>query len=91
MKIDTNETEIEVMGDVVKEDAYISLTGIAKYKYPDNAFIVLAIWMCNHSTIYFLGLWEQIHNPNFKGAVTLNKLVEKLLIRYSSFDAQNDS
>ena len=22
--------------------------------------------MRNHSTIYFLGLWEQIHNPNFK-------------------------
>ena len=24
------------------------------------------IWMRNHSTISFLGLWEQIHNPNFK-------------------------
>jgi hypothetical protein len=22
--------------------------------------------MRNHSTISFLGLWEQIHNPNFK-------------------------
>ena len=26
------------MGDVVNEDAYISLTDIAKYKNPDNAF-----------------------------------------------------
>ena len=48
------------------EDAYISLTDIAKYKNPDNAFIVVANWMRNHSTISFLGLWEQIHNPNFK-------------------------
>lgn len=43
-----------------------SLTDIAKYKNPDNAFIVVANWMRNHSTISFLGLWEQIHNPNFK-------------------------
>ena len=26
------------MGDVVNEEAYISLTDIAKYKNPDNAF-----------------------------------------------------
>ena len=66
MKIDANGTEIRVMGDVVNEDAYISLTDIAKYKNSDNAFIVVANWMRNHSTISFLGLWEQIHNPNFK-------------------------
>ena len=44
----------------------LCLTDIAKYKNPDNAFIVVANWMRNHSTISFLGLWEQIHNPNFK-------------------------
>ena len=66
MKIDANGTEIRVMGDVVNEDAYISLTDIAKYKNPDNTFIVVANWMRNHSTISFLGLREQIHNPNFK-------------------------
>lgn len=38
MKIDANGTEIRVMGDVVNEEAYISLTDIAKYKNPDNAF-----------------------------------------------------
>lgn len=65
-KIDANGTEIRVMGDVVNEEAYISLTDIAKYKNPDNAFIIVANWMRNHSTISFLGLWEQIHNPNFK-------------------------
>lgn len=54
------------MGDVVNEDAYVSLTDIAKYKNSDNAFIVVANWMRNHSTISFLGLWKQIHNSNFK-------------------------
>ena len=51
MKIDANGTEIRVMGDVVNEYAYISLTDIAKYKNPDNAFIVVANWMRNHSNI----------------------------------------
>ena len=53
MKIDANGTEIRVMGDVVNEEAYISLTDIAKYKNSDNAFIVVANWMRNHSTISF--------------------------------------
>lgn len=47
MKIDANGTEIRVMGDVVKEEAYFSLTDIAKYKNSDNAFIVVVNWMRN--------------------------------------------
>lgn len=66
MKTDTNGTEIRVMGDVVNEDAYISLTDIVKYKNPDSDFIIFTNWMCNHSTISFLGLWDQIYNPKFK-------------------------
>lgn len=42
MKIDANEIEIRDMGDVVNEEAYIFLTDIAKYKNPDNTFIVVA-------------------------------------------------
>lgn len=45
MRIDANGTEIRVMGDIVNEDAYISLTDIAKYKNPDNAFIVVALML----------------------------------------------
>ena len=54
MKIDANGTEIRVMGDVVNEEAYISLTDIAKYKNPDNAFIIVANWMRNHSINFIL-------------------------------------
>ena len=60
MKIDANGTEIRVMGDVVNEEAYISLTDIAKYKNPDNAFIVVANWMRNHSTNPILNLSNSI-------------------------------
>ena len=59
---------------VVNEDAYISLTDIAKYKNPDNAFIIVANWMRNHSTISFLGLWEQIHNYNYLPQLASEKL-----------------
>ena len=27
---------------------------------------IIQNWMRNCSTIKFIGLWEQIHNPNFK-------------------------
>ena len=42
-----------MMGDGVNKDAYSSLTDIAKYKDLDNAFIVVANWMRNYSTISF--------------------------------------
>lgn len=64
--LDANGAEIRVIGDVVNENAYLSLTDIAKYKNAENAFIVIANWMRNYSTISFLGLWEQLHNPDFK-------------------------
>lgn len=47
------------------DNDYISLTDIAKYKSdaPDD---VIKNWMRNRDTIEFLGLWEQLNNPNFK-------------------------
>lgn len=48
------------------ENDYISLTDIAKHENPDDAFIVINNWMRTRATIEFLGLWESLHNPNFK-------------------------
>ncbi len=48
------------------EDDYMSLTDIAKYKNPESPADVIKNWMRNKSTIEFLGLWEQINNPDFK-------------------------
>ncbi len=48
-----------------KEDDYISLTDIAKYKNAEETGIVIAHWLSNKYTIQFIGAWEQIHNPNF--------------------------
>ena len=44
---------------------YISLTDIAKQKNWIDPNGVIANWMRNRNTIEFLGIWEQINNPNF--------------------------
>ena len=50
-----------------KGDDYISLTDIARYKNPYEPKDVVKNWMRNRSTIEFLGMWEIINNPHFKG------------------------
>ncbi len=46
---------------------YISLTDIARYKNMHEPKDVVKNWLRVRDTIEFLGLWETIHNPNFKG------------------------
>ena len=46
------------------EDDYISLTDIMKSF--DDEFSIYS-WMRNKNTVEFLGVWEQLHNPKFKG------------------------
>ena len=46
---------------------YISLTDIARYQNPDEPKDIIKNWIRNRSTIEFLGLWERINNPEFKG------------------------
>ena len=43
---------------------FISLTDMAK-KFGDDVLIYQ--WMRNRNTVEFLGIWERLHNPNFKG------------------------
>ena len=45
---------------------YISITDIARYK-SDEPKDVIKNWMRGKDTLEFLGLWEQLHNPSFKG------------------------
>ncbi len=47
------------------ENEYISLTDIAKYRNVDDPRYVIQNWMKNRNTIEFLGVWEELHNPNF--------------------------
>ena len=51
----------------IQQGDFISLTDIAKVKNADEPKDVVKNWLRSRSTIDFLGLWEQINNPNFKG------------------------
>jgi hypothetical protein len=60
---------INVQGTVIniisnREDDFICLTDMVK-KFGGEDLI--HNWMRNRNTIEFLGIWEQMHNPNFKG------------------------
>ena len=46
----------------IDDEDYISITDMLKSK--DGNFFV-SDWLRNRNTIEFLGIWEEIHNPNF--------------------------
>lgn len=57
---------IQIYTEDFKND-YISLTDMARYKNVHEPKDVVKNWLRVRDTIEFLGLWETIHNPNFKG------------------------
>lgn len=66
----TKSHKIEVQGISLwvtknNEDDYISLTDIARQKDALRSDYILQNWMRNRSTIEYLGLWEQLNNPDF--------------------------
>jgi len=65
LKIHANGTEISVVSGNSADD-YISLTDLARYRNPDDPAGVVGNWLRNRNTIDYLGLWEEMFNPNFK-------------------------
>lgn len=64
--------QVSVQGTIVSirqqdKNDFISLTDIARAKNPDEPKDVVKNWMRSRTTIEFLGLWERINNPDFKG------------------------
>lgn len=64
-KVEIKGTEVTVISN--KDSDYISITDIARYKNPHEPKDVVKNWMRNKNTIEFLGLWEKLNNPDFKG------------------------
>ncbi len=62
-KITVQNTNIKII--TVNGDDYISLTDLARHK-SDDPNAVIANWLRNRNTIEYLGIWEQLYNPNFK-------------------------
>jgi hypothetical protein len=63
-KIDVKGTNITVVSQ--NEEDYICLTDIAKYKNENRSDDLIRNWIRNRNTIEFLGIWEQLNNPEFK-------------------------
>lgn len=66
-KIEVNGVNIRM--EFFYEEEYVCLTDIAK-KYTENGVKpsgIIQNWMRNKDTIDFLGTWEKISNPDFKG------------------------
>ncbi len=62
---------IEVKGSAIpvlsrKEDDYICITNIARYKNAECTDDLVRNWLRNRNTIEFPGIWEQLDNPDFK-------------------------
>ena len=65
-KINIDNSEISVIFGLHDED-YICLTDMVKAgDNSDRTNIVIQNWMRRKDTISYLGVWENLHNPNFK-------------------------
>ena len=61
-KIKVQDTEVTVISH--KDNDYISLTDIAKFK-SDEPSAVISNWLRNRNSIEYLGIWESLYNPHF--------------------------
>lgn len=63
--------KLEVLDQQIATDTkegieYISITDMARFKNPERTDIIIGNWLRNRNTIEFLGIWEQLNNPDFK-------------------------
>ena len=58
------EQKIEILR--INDTDYISLTDLARYADNDEPRLPIQNWMRNKDVISYLGLWEKIHNQDFK-------------------------
>ena len=63
--LNVNGTLVRVLR--VNDADYICISDIAALKNPVEPKDVVKNWMRSRATISFLGLWERLHNPEFKG------------------------
>ena len=61
-KITVQNTQITVVS--INERDYISLTDMVRNI--ENGLALIEKWLRNKNTIEFLGIWEEMYNPNFK-------------------------
>jgi hypothetical protein len=63
VKINVLDKEITVY--VHNNEDYICITDIARYKDADRTDDLIRNWLRNRNTLEFLGIGEQLNNPDF--------------------------
>lgn len=64
--------KIQINGKIINintsknEDDYISLSDMAQFKPNSVTAMIISHWLSNKNTLIYLGIWESLHNPNFK-------------------------
>ncbi len=66
----SNSRKIEVLATPVtvyqyRAEDFISLTDIARHRDAERGDYIIQNWLRNRNTIEFLGIWEQLNNPDF--------------------------
>ena len=66
----TKTSSVAVKGTAVtvlsqNQQDFISLTDIARYKDAERTDYLISNWLRNRDTVEFLGIWEQLNNPEF--------------------------
>ena len=64
-KINVKDTTVTIIQ--VNNADYICITDIARVKNPLEPKDVVKNWLRSKTTLLFLGLWEKLNNPDFKG------------------------
>lgn len=64
----------------IEEDDYISLTDMVRKI--ENGSVLIEKWLRNKNTIEFLGIWEEMYNPEFHSAAFEEIMLEAGLNRF---------
>ena len=64
-KIIVEDTEISVSLSEATNHDFISLSDMAHYRDTNRTDYIIQNWLRNRNTIEYLGVWEQLNNPNF--------------------------
>jgi hypothetical protein len=63
-KITVKDTDLTIIQ--INDADYVCITDLARYKSAEHTDDVIKNWIRNRNTIELLGIWEYLHNPNFK-------------------------
>ncbi len=66
-KITVKNTDLTILN--INDADYVCITDLARYKNAEHTDDVIKNWMRNRNTIELLGIWEGLHNPDFKPVV----------------------